>query len=156
MKNILFLSFAVLLTCSSYAQAIVADQAYAFDAQVLDVPEDRVRIHILHKSISLFNYRLHTTLQDEPIRLSPNSYTMLETSAEEIGFFRNANVNNLPVRLRFERGKNYFLRITRWDGFLWQFDIDELTEREFAMELFANNVDPKPKVVTIRELQAAN
>lgn len=156
MKNILFLSFAVLLSCSSYAQAIVADQAFEFSAQLLDVPEDKVRIHILHKSVGLFGYRLHTTLQDEPIKLSPNSYTMLETSAEEIGFFRNASANNLPVRLRFEHGRNYFLRITRWDGFAWQFDIDELTEREFAMELFANNVDPKPKVIAITALQAAN
>jgi hypothetical protein len=156
MKNVFLLVLATLLSFSSFAQSITADQAYAFDAQLLDVPEDEVHIHILHKTVSIFNYRLHTTLQDDPIKLAPNSYTLLETDATEIGFFRNTRVNNLPIKLRFEPGKNYFLRITRWDGFLWQFDIDELSEREFSMELFANNVEPKPKVIAITDMQAAN
>jgi len=156
MKNLILLTLAMALSLSSFAQSIAADKAFEFNTQSHSVPEDQVHIHILHKTVSVFNYRLHTTLQDEPLKLSPNSYTLLQTNATEIGFFRNTKVNNLPIKLRFEPGKSYFLRITRWDGFQWQFDIDELTEREFKMEFFANSIDPRPNKLSFFSDQAAH
>jgi len=93
-------------------------------------------------------YRLRTTLApNDPLKLSPNSYTLLKISEDYVGFFADLGESTKPLVLDLERGKHYFYRFTSvFDGLEFGTTIDELTEKEFKMELFFNGIDPdEPK-----------
>ncbi|MEN0046793.1 MAG: hypothetical protein AAF806_07045 [Bacteroidota bacterium] len=121
---------------------------FPFNQSTANTYKDQVRIHIFYNPDALIGYRLHTSLSEEGIRLRNNDYILLVTNEEQINFFRNTAVNNLPVQLDFERGKDYYFRINRSsDGVLMNnFMIDELNKRAFKMELFINNKEPKPEI----------
>ena len=121
---------------------------FPFNQGVENTYKDQVRIHIFYNPDALIGYRLYTSLEEEGIRLRNNDYVLLVTNEEKINFFRNTSVNNLAVQLEFERGKDYYFRITRSsDGVLLNnFRIDELNKRAFKMELFINNKEPKPEI----------
>lgn len=154
MKKYLF-SIALLL-CPGIvlAQSVSNEMAFKFDPTSSTTDAEKVRIHILFHC-SIFNYRMHTTLSpDKPVILSPGSYTILETDATEFGFFRNNQANNLPVLMNFEKNKDYFFRISRMESVVSGIQIDELTENAFKMQMFANDVNPKPTVIRIHQSTA--
>lgn len=127
---------------------------FPFNKSVEKTYKDQVRIHIFYNVEGLISYRLRTSLDEESIRLRNNNYALLVTNEEKINFFRNAAINNLPVQLEFERGRDYYFRISRSCDGISNFMIDELSKRAFKMELFMNNREPKPKVYdfTLEEL----
>lgn len=122
----------------------IGQSQFAFEPQA-DAGDDVAYVHLLHKveTGAIAGYRLRTTFApDEPLRLAPNSYTLLKVSEDYVGFFANNPEQTKPLIIDLERGKHYFFRFTRL-GF--EFNIDELTQREFEMELFFNNIDVEPK-----------
>lgn len=147
MKN--FLLFIAILSATITLSAQTASNlAFEFPSMEGDYP-DKVRIHIAYASnTGVFSYRLHTSLQDEPVKLKSREYVLLVTEEEKIGFFQNSAVNDLPVQLSFEKGKDYYFRIAlnTADGFWNGFHITEMTERAFQMDLFARNISPKPEI----------
>lgn len=138
--RLLILSFSVFCLLSP-----VWGQSQFTFAPPTDVAEDVAYIHVLHKAETgtLLGLRLRTIFTPEdPVKVSPNSYTLLKVSEDHIGFFSNNSEQTQPWLMDLERGKHYFLRFTRM-GF--ELNVDELTEREFEMELFFNNIDVEPK-----------
>lgn len=145
MRNIILLIMALAYSLTISAQTA---NTLGFEFSSMDTDyEDKVRIHLVYTpATTLFAYRLHTSLQEEAIKVK--DYVVLVTEDEQINFFRNTQVNDLPVRLSFEKGKDYYFRITfnAGDGFSNGFSITEMTERAFQMDIFANNISPKPKI----------
>jgi len=137
---IAFTSFSA-IACAQ----VTAGQAFEFEAPITTDNADNVRLHIFYSSL-FSNYQFFTSLQEDPIKLKPRSYVLLESEEEIIDFFRNTAVNDMPVRLKFERGKDYYFRISRSVDDAWDINIDEMTERAFQMEIFISNASPKPEV----------
>ena len=145
MKPVLFVFIITCFSVGAFAQT-AANQAFEFESSVTAENADKVRLHIFYTASPLLNYRLFTSLQDEPIRLKPRDYVLLESEGQVIDFFRNPAVNNMPLRLNFERGTDYYFRMSRSVDGAWDVNIDEMTERAFQMEIFASNASPKPVV----------
>jgi|GEM_PF-1856199 hypothetical protein len=156
MKKYLF-SILLLATFGSlFAQSAPKATPAAFDPKAPFTNTETVRIHLIFRSVNAFNYRLHTTLnRTKPIGLNPDSYTVLETEATAIGFFKNEQLDNQPLLLNFEKGKDYFFRITRNAPLTFLgITVDELTETAFKMELFANDIATKPTIVPLDDKMA--
>jgi len=145
MKSFLFVLFFACFSGVAFAQT-TANQAFEFQSAVTAENADKVRIHIFYTAGPLANYRLFTSLQEEPIRLKPRNYVLLESEEQVIDFFKNPAVNDMPLRLEFERGKDYYFRISRSVDDPWDVNIDEMTERAFQMEIFASSASPKPEI----------
>lgn len=151
MKNYLLIVVALVLNLNTLqAQHLT----YTFDDKATEAYADQVRIHLTVNSFGLLKYRLHSNLQEEPIKIQNNNYALIVTDKEDIAFFQNIAVNNLPVQLSFERGKDYYFRFRNGgaQGMMNLFlVVDELTKREFQMHLFANHIVPKPIVHDLTE-----
>jgi hypothetical protein len=161
MRSLLFLSLAICFFSVSLHAQQPPSLAYEFDEKAIEPYADQVRIHVTYVSANgwgIGSYRLMSSLQDKPIKIPNNDYLLIVTNEEEIAFFQNDRVNNLPVQLTFEKGKDYYFRFV---------DVlppamaarprlvDELTEREFQMHLFINEISPKPIIYDFTE-QAAS
>ncbi len=160
MRSSLFLSLAICFFSISLHAQQPPSLAYEFDEKAIEPYADQVRIHVTYVSFSAMmnRYRLHTSLQEEPLRLLSSEYALLVTNEEDIAFFQNRRINNMPVQLSFERGKDYYFRLedtfsTGTSGRV--VTVDELTEREFQMNLFSRNISPKPIIYDFTE-QAAS
>ncbi|MEQ8706853.1 MAG: hypothetical protein RIC19_23170 [Phaeodactylibacter sp.] len=139
MRTFLFLSFLWAI-CPLQGQS-----QFKFEPQA-DAEEEVASIHILYRipTGAVAGYRLWTTFApDDPVKLTPNSYTLLEVSEDYLGFFANGGEPEKPLIINIERGKHYFYRFTRFG--LDELLIDELTEQEFKMELFFNGIKPESK-----------
>ncbi len=146
MKNFLLVIAFFTFSVAMYAQTA---STFAFEFPSMDTDyADKVRIHLVYTPANLLAYRLHTSLQEEPIKLKSQDYIVLVTENEQINFFRNTEVNDLPVQISFEKGQDYYFRIAlnTGDGFWNGFSITEMSERAFQMDLFANNISPKPEI----------
>lgn len=123
---------------------LMGQSQFTFEPQA-NATKDVAYIHILYKTetLTLGKFRLRTTLTpDDPLRLAPNSYTLLKVAEDHVGFFSNYDEQTRPWIMDLEPGKHYFFRFT-WLPL--QVNIDELTQREFEMELFFNNIAVEPK-----------
>ena len=139
MRTLLFLS---LLWAVSPLQG---QSQFNFEPQA-DTEEEVASIHILYRTEAAPGaaYRLRTTFApNDPVKLAPNSYTLLEISEDYLGFFANSMEPGAPLVMNLERGKHYFYRFTRFG--LDELLIDELSEQEVKMELFFNGIKPEPR-----------
>jgi hypothetical protein len=142
--------FTFLFLCLLWAACPIKGQSqFTFEPQA-NADDETAYIHILYRPEGggIVGYRLRTTFApDDPVRLFPNSYTLLEVSEDYLGFFANSSERIRPLVLDLERGKHYFYRFTRIEqvGLGFGVKIDEMAEQEFKMELFFNNIDPEPK-----------
>ncbi|MEM1326598.1 MAG: hypothetical protein AAGI23_11620 [Bacteroidota bacterium] len=157
MRNYLFLMIALMASLTTFQ---AQDLAYTFNGKTTASHENDVRIHLTYLAPNgwgMGKYRLQTNLQEEPIKILNDDYTLLVSDQEKIAFFENDKVNNLPLALTFERGKDYYFRITNLfpiGSAVAQYEVDELTEREFQMQLFANDISPKPIIYDLRSGEA--
>ena len=137
MRLMLLVFSFLLVVCSVEGQS-----RFTFEPQA-NTDDDVAYIHILYRVDAGFGFRLRTTFDpDNPVKLTPNSYTLLKVAENYIGFFSNAAAQTKPLVLDLERGKHYFYRFTRFD---FELNVDEMTEQEFRMELFFNHTEPTPK-----------
>lgn len=127
---------------------LVGQSQFTFEPQA-NTDGEVAYLHILYiGQTSWAGYRLRTTLApNDPVKLSPNSYTLLKISEDYVGFFADPGESTKPLVLDLERGKHYFYRFSSVPhGLEFGTTIDELTEKEFKMELFFNGIDPdEPK-----------
>jgi len=137
--TLLFLSLFVV------ASSLQGQSQFTFEPQA-NTNEETAYLHILYRNYPglLTGYKLHTTLApNDPVKLSANTYTLLKVSEDYIGFFPNSGESTKPLVMDLERGKHYFYRFSAlFQGLELGLIIDELTEQEFKMELFFNNIDP--------------
>lgn len=144
MKNFLLVMVGLALSLALSAQT-TTNLAFEFPS-LEEEYADKVRIHIIVRGV--LSYRLQTTLQEESLKVKRHEHTIIVADTEQIGFFSNSVVNNLPVLLSFDRGQDYYFRITfnPNDFASHRWEITEMTERAFQMQLFANNISPVPVI----------
>jgi hypothetical protein len=134
----------LLLSLLCFLAPVWGQSQFVFEPKA-EAETDIAYVHILFKteSLDISGYRLRTTFApDDPVRLAPNSYTLLKVSEDYLGFFSNAPRQTKPLIMDLEPGKHYFLRFTRIP---FNVNVDHLTEGEFEMELFFNDIDREPK-----------
>ncbi len=104
---------------------------------------ETVRLHLLHQSDQCFSLKTHLNAQ-QPIRIAPHSYIVLEFAETHLGIIQDINFADQMTSLEFEKGKDYYFRISAADGESAQ--IDELPANTFKMALLFNRMDFYPPV----------
>jgi len=141
MKTIIACFFSLCLAGASAAQS-----QFTFEPRS-ETSEEVAFVHLVYKteSFAIPGLRLRTTFApNDPIKVKPNSYTLLKVNEDFVGFFSNDPDQKKPLILNLEKGKHYFYRFT----FLpFNLNVDQLTEDEFEMELFFNGIESQPREV---------
>lgn len=131
-STILF--FIIFLMCATFtfAQSTTSQEIELAEASQAK-NDNLVRLHFT----SLVRYNLRTTILPETSLKLGMGYTLIETDVEEIGFFFNYEPDSEPTKIKFEKGKDYYFRISNESQTLLLM-IDELTERAFQMQANIN------------------
>ncbi|MBK7871868.1 MAG: hypothetical protein IPJ74_14895 [Saprospiraceae bacterium] len=103
---------------------------------------ETVRLHLLHQG-RMTGFCLKTHLNyDRPVRLAPQSYTVLEFNDAQLGIIQELNFSEQMIYLNFEKGKDYYFRISQAENAYPA--IDEMSENAFKMELLLSDIDFHP------------
>ncbi|MDX1941521.1 MAG: hypothetical protein SFU99_13265 [Saprospiraceae bacterium] len=133
MQKIIFTLFLTILVVSISAQS--------------EHPET-VRLHLLHQG-RMNGFCLKTHLNyDKPVRLAPQSYTVLEFNDAQLGIIQELNFSEQMIYLNFEKGKDYYFRISQTTNAYPT--IDEMSANAFKMELLLNDIDFHPNTYTFK------
>ena len=94
---------------------------------------------------------------DQPIIVRNNSYVLLETDADSLGFIKrspssdadnqfpvSSTYKSKPVFIKFERGKSYFFKLGPI-VYSQHLDVEEMSERAFWMYVSLNDLGDKQK-----------
>ncbi len=103
---------------------------------------ETVRLHLLHRS-NVCSFQLKTHLNpDKPVKLAPQSYTMLEFDETQLGIIQDINFAEQMVFFDFEKGKDYYFRISRNEDQAPV--VQEMSANAFKLELLLGGIDIYP------------
>ncbi len=106
---------------------------------------ETARIHLMYKGGDL-PFKLKTTMNPQcPFKIKPQSYTIIETSLEEIGLIQELDFAEQAVSLHLKKGSDYYFRLAYAPG-AGTWNIDEMSANAFKLELLANRINFDPKV----------
>ena len=129
MKNALIFTFLSVFCCkiNVFSQATTA------------------RVHIYNSSAKGFDLQPYPKQNNNPFRVKANEYIVIEPLQDSLVF----EVKGKPITMRFETGKNYYLKVHRDIYSLQNFTqngspaIEATTEYEFKWMLIVNDKSPE-------------
>jgi hypothetical protein len=107
------------------------------------------RIHLYSSVVSKRFELLPVPEGSNPIRITPRTYMLIETAYDSLGFVVRKGGQTQTMYVPLERGKDYYLRITRSfthdETFILPAIVDEINEREFKWMLLMNESNLTPQ-----------